>query len=119
MQFIFGKHDIGQTPSASYTESALPIPKVLASDYQYQDIMKAIDSHPHLFKIVTPIKSNPFRSLLLSHPNQDLIGSVIHRLAHGFWPFANTEDPKTMLQGIVLQGQQMPDLDNKSVQFLK
>ena len=81
--------------------------------------MKAIDSQPHLFKIITPIKSDPFRSLLLSHPNQDLIESVIHGLMHGFWPFANMEDPKTMPQGMVLQGQKMPDLDDESVQFLK
>src|SRR5260370_20461155 len=99
MHFIFGKHDIGRTPLASYTESTLLVPKVPASDYRYQDIMKAIDSHPHLFKIITPIKSDPFRSLLHSHPNQDLVESVIHRLTHGFWPFPNTKtkDPKTML----------------------
>ena len=33
MHFIFGKNDIGRTPSATYTKSSPPIPPVPASDY--------------------------------------------------------------------------------------
>ena len=33
MRFIFGKNEIGRTPSATYTESSPPVPFVPASDY--------------------------------------------------------------------------------------
>ena len=33
MHFIFGKNDVGHTPSTTYTESSPPIPPVPTSDY--------------------------------------------------------------------------------------
>ena len=119
MHFVFGKHDVEWTPSALYTESALPILKVPASDYWYEEITHTIELHPHLFKIVTPIKINNFESCLRSHPNQDLVKSVLHGLCYGFWPFANTEDVSAVPWGVVTQPKGMPDLDDESIQFLR
>lgn len=46
--------------------------------------------HPHLFAVSTPINVDRFERLLLSHPNQPFVRSVLHELREGFWPFANT-----------------------------
>ena len=103
----------------SYTESAPPIPKVPVSNYQYQDLTHTLKLHPHLFKIITPIKANNLETLLQLHPNQNLVKSVIDGLHHGFWPFTNTEDPKAVPQGIVSWTTGTPDLDDESTQFLR
>ena len=58
IQFVFGKSEVGCTPSATYTEVASPVPGVLTSDYQYQDITRTLLKYPHLFKIVTPIHAD-------------------------------------------------------------
>ena len=46
-----------------------------------------IMSHPHLFKIVTPVKVDRLEQLLTTHPNQPLIQSVCLGFWEGFWPF--------------------------------
>src|ERR1700685_3396057 len=52
--------------------------------------MNTISSHPNLFKIITLINVPQFKELLVNHPNQPLVNSVVHGLTHGFWPFAHT-----------------------------
>ena len=48
MCFIFGKNEIGCTPSATYTESSPPVPSVPASDYQHHDVMMLLDVMIHV-----------------------------------------------------------------------
>ncbi|KAI0054745.1 hypothetical protein BV25DRAFT_1777474, partial [Artomyces pyxidatus] len=45
--------------------------------------------YPELFKVVTPIDVDKFESLLVSHPNQPYVQSVLRGLREGFWPFAD------------------------------
>ena len=101
LRFAFGRHDIGRTPSAMYTESAQPIPGVPQGDYKYSDITSTIATHPQLFRIVTLIRVDRFEELLVHHPNRPLVESVCHGLHVGFWPFANTADPALQPLSIV------------------
>ena len=119
MRFVFGWHDVGQTPSATYTESAQPIPSVPSGDFKYVDITKTIAKHPDLFQIITPIHIDHFEKLLVSHPNHPLVNSMCHGLHVGFWPFADTEDPKLQPLGVVERQSGAPNLDDESITFLQ
>src|SRR5258708_6648869 len=119
MCFIFRVGNISHPPSATYTESASPVPSVPASDYWYTEITHTIHSHPHLFPIITPINVDPFEHLLHDHPNNELVVSVCQGLRSGFWPFANTEKSDSLPQGCVTCPQGMPVLNNNSLSFLK
>jgi len=77
------------TPSASFTEIAAPLLTILSSEIHNPIPNSTILSHPHLFKLVTPIKVEHFKLLLALHPNQPLIKSVVWGLRDGFWPFTN------------------------------
>ncbi|KAF8589849.1 hypothetical protein K439DRAFT_1612418 [Ramaria rubella] len=79
------------TPSATFSETAPPLPFVPHSELVPSPANDTIQSHPDLFKIVTPINVDHFESLLSSHPNPALVHSVCHGLRHGFWPFANID----------------------------
>jgi hypothetical protein len=56
-----------------------------------QVVMQTIRENEHLFLIVTPIKIDRLASLLVNHPNQPFISSVLTGLRDGFWPWANTQ----------------------------
>jgi len=73
MWFVFGKSEVGHTPSTTYTEITSPVPGVPTSDYQYQDITRTLSKYPHLFKIITPIHADHLEMLLNNHPNQPLV----------------------------------------------
>src|SRR5260370_28251053 len=73
MGFIFGQSDVGHTPSATY--SAQLIPRVPHNDFKYKGIMETIQSHPHLFKIITPICIKHLKALLHEHLNHPLVES--------------------------------------------
>src|SRR5260221_1709966 len=119
LRFTFGHHDIGHTPSATYTESAQPIPSVLQGDYRYSDITSTITTHSHLFKIVTPIQVDWLEQLLTCHPDRSLVESVCHGLHVGFWPFANTGDPALQPLGTVECLSGPLNLDDESISFLR
>src|SRR5258708_38676372 len=105
--------------SATYTESAQPIPSVLQGDYRYLDITSTIATHSCLFKIITPIRVDQFEQLLTCHPNRSLVKSVCHGLHVGFWPFANTGDPALQPLGTVERLSGPPNLDDESISFLR
>src|SRR5882724_10849331 len=86
--FLWVRNASPRTPSAMYTEIAAPLPDIPPSESHNPIPNLTIATHPHLFKIVTPIKVHRFEQLLSSHPNQLLMGSVCHGLCEGFWPFA-------------------------------
>lgn len=87
-------YELGQTPSASATESAAPLPPVPANKISDIAALRTITLRPDLFKIVTPINIDHFSKLLKSHPNRLFVNSVGHRLRHGFWPYADTLNPE-------------------------
>lgn len=56
--------------------------------------VRTIRAHPHLFRIVTPIKVGQLQKLLVSHPNAALVSSVCRGLHNGMWPWADlARDP--------------------------
>ncbi|KAI5895957.1 uncharacterized protein SCHCODRAFT_01056443, partial [Schizophyllum commune H4-8] len=55
--------------------------------------LSTIRTRPYLFKIVTPVSIDTFHELLATHPNQDLVSSVVRSLREGFWPWAITGQP--------------------------
>src|SRR5882724_4311632 len=86
--FLWVRNASPQTPSATYTEIAAPLPDVPPSESRNPIPNLTITTHPHLFKIVTPIKVHRFEQLLSSHPNRPLVGSICCGLREGFWRFA-------------------------------
>ena len=68
-----------------------PLPRPPQEEFENIDAMTTINNNPHLFKIVTPIRIDRFKSLLDSHPNQPFIKSVCVALREGFWPWAHTK----------------------------
>jgi len=84
---------------ADWTERAKPLPSVPVTEFHNAVAMHTIDSHPDLFKIVTPINVDRFEALLASHPNRPFVESVCRGLREGFWPWADThqgEYPSTV-----------------------
>ncbi|KAL7278881.1 hypothetical protein ACG7TL_006712 [Trametes sanguinea] len=86
------------TPLATLSETmnALPSPPVL--DPEHDSARETIQAHPHLFRVVTPLKVDVFERLLQSHPNQPPVVSVCQGFREGFWPFADStlsEFPET------------------------
>ena len=71
-----------------------------------------------MFKVVTPIDPDCFEKLLKNHPNKQLVSSFCDGLRLGFWPFANTGNPDSPI-GIITHSSGLPNLDDKSVTFLK
>src|SRR5882724_11798867 len=63
-------------PSATLTEIADPIPDIPDNELHNTAALATLNSHPHLFKIVTPIRVDRFESLLESHPNQLFVMSI-------------------------------------------
>jgi hypothetical protein len=71
--------------------TAEPIPYVPDEEYRNEIAVNTLNSHSHLFKVVTPIKVNQLKLLLAEHPNPALVQSVCHSLRHRFWPHADTQ----------------------------
>jgi len=91
--------------TALMTETAPPVPRPPQNELFNQLALSTIQSHPHLFKITTPININRFGSLLTSHPNRPLVDSVCTGLEFGFWPWATTNgsDGPEIVNNAVLQ----------------
>ena len=87
---MWSDFDLGISRAALWTEDALPLPSVPLEEFQNVEAISTIFRNLHLFKIVTPIKVSRFKELLLTHPNQPFVDSVVYGLSHGFWPFAHT-----------------------------
>ena len=77
-----------------------------------------LETHPHLFKVVTPIDLNYFEELLTNHPNKELVSSFCHGLRHGFWLFADTNHPNYP-SGTITHSHSTPNLNKESIAFLK
>ena len=110
--------DLGISRVALWTESAAPLPQVPLDEFHNVEALDTISSNPDLFKIVTPINIPRFKELLVNHPHQLLVNSVVHGLTFGFWPSAHTfygtypttldnsgPPPKTTVQSDFLRNQ--------------
>ncbi|PBK81119.1 hypothetical protein ARMGADRAFT_948699, partial [Armillaria gallica] len=70
-------------------EYELPVPCPPAREFKNMEAVKTVEDHPHLFKIVTPIKVDVLEECLASHPNPAFVSSVMTALKKGFWPWAD------------------------------
>jgi len=76
----------------TFTEIATPLPNIPVSELLNPVPNSTLASHPHLFKIVTPVNVDKLEQLLVSHPNRPLVKSVCCGFHDGFWPFAHFDD---------------------------
>lgn len=88
--FIWNDDAISTSPTALSSETDDPLPRPPASEFT-SPVVKTIVQNRHLFRIVTPIRVEAFESLLVTHPNQPFVKSVVHGLHFGFWPWADTK----------------------------
>ncbi|KAF7984094.1 hypothetical protein HWV62_17672 [Athelia sp. TMB] len=79
---------------ADATTYMLPLPDPPWDHPALSPARETIKKHPHLFRIVTPIKVGRLQKLLVGHLNQALVASVCKGLRHGMWPWADlSRDP--------------------------
>ena len=78
--------------TADWTLTAKPLEEPPQSVMDDEVLTKTLREHPHLFKIVTPIRVDIFESYLSSHPNQPFVKSVCKGLRERFWPWADGRD---------------------------
>ena len=69
----------------------MPLSSIPAEEFHNVEAINTILNYPELFKIVTLINVPCFKELLVHHPNQPLVDSVVHGLTFSFWPFAHTQ----------------------------
>ncbi|KAF8220721.1 hypothetical protein L208DRAFT_1059720, partial [Tricholoma matsutake] len=60
------------------------------NEFGNQVALATMNSHPHLFHITTPINVKHLHTMLITHPNHDLVESVCRGLREGFWPLTVT-----------------------------
>ncbi|KAJ8455196.1 hypothetical protein ONZ45_g19018 [Pleurotus djamor] len=78
--------------AAEWTLDASPLPTPPIDVLSNSESNETVQNYPDLFKIITPINVERFRTLLSNHPNQPFVRSVCDGLIHGFWPFAEIPD---------------------------
>ena len=82
------------SPSVSdWTLTATPLEGPPLSALNDEAVTKTLHDHPHLFKIVTPVRVEIFEAYLATHPNQPFVKSVCNGFREGFWPWAETPKP--------------------------
>jgi len=92
--YVWPDEQPSSIPSALATEYMLPVPSPPVNELSNFPVIRTIQQHPHLFKIITPINVDLFESYLLQHPNCSFVWSVCHGLREGFWPWAITDNPE-------------------------
>ncbi|KAF6765672.1 hypothetical protein DFP72DRAFT_798363, partial [Ephemerocybe angulata] len=75
--------------TSEWSISAKPLPEPPQHVLEDPDVTQTLASHPHLFKIVTPVRVNRLRALTTTHPNLPFVHSVLRGLEEGFWPWAS------------------------------
>ena len=76
--------------SADILEHAPPMPLPPPCSSFPMHFLKTLDGNPQLFKIISPINMAKLKYLLLDHPNQPFVKSVLQLMREGAWPWAHT-----------------------------
>ncbi|KAJ3751024.1 hypothetical protein DFH05DRAFT_151983 [Lentinula detonsa] len=88
----------GETPEYSrtawFTEIDSPLPRPPLREFEGIE-WKTISKNPHLFRVGTPVDAEKLSSLLVNHPNQAFVQSVVTVLKEGLWPWANSKPDET------------------------
>lgn len=80
--------DLSYSLSSRDSLSAKPLPDPPPKKSLPCSLIRTLNEHPDLFKVVTPIDITKFEAYLVDHPNQLFVRSVVNGLRQGFWPFA-------------------------------
>lgn len=113
---LWSLEEVGQSPTAQSTLNDKPFPRPPRREMR-PEVQDTIKRHPDLFKIVTPINVEAFKTLLRNHPNQPFVKSIVLGLKEGFWPFANT-NPKGASYPLTHDASKRPPRTREIGQFL-
>src|SRR5258708_16174674 len=119
MRFAFSTGKVGCSPSATYMETAFPVPAIPWSDLQYKDISDTVAKYPYLFKVITPVHAEELEHILSQHPNHAFVKSICDGFHNGFWPFVDTEDPGSQPVGAVMWKSGSLDLNDELIDLLR
>ena len=95
-RILFGLSEIGNTPTAMYTETASAVPDVLVYELGNAEVGGTVHDHLHLFAIISPVNPQALRVITAPHPNRALVESLCTGFERGFWPYADTSTMHTM-----------------------
>ncbi len=88
---VWSDHDAFPNSFGFLSLTHAPLPGVPVSVREDPVVNATLAAHPDLFKIITPINVDVFADLLVDHPNQPFVESVLAGLREGFWPFADAK----------------------------
>jgi len=71
------------SPSAAFTEIALPFPRPPTSELANKLVSSTIQARPDLFQIVTPLNLLRIKQMLSTHPNRPFVDSLCLSLQEG------------------------------------
>ena len=84
-------------------------------EFHNEEAICTISFFPHLFKIISPINFTHLKVLLIDHPNQPFVDSVVHGFTIGFWPFAHT---RYSIYPLTVDDSGQPPNSSKQLKFL-
>ena len=90
--YVWPDVELRDSTTALASQVFAPVPEPPQNELMSVEKWDTITSHPHLFRITTPIDVKHFCELLISHPNCPLVESMCKGLDFGFWPWAVTAD---------------------------
>ena len=76
-----------------WSETAKPLCRPPPDEFKNPLVLQIIHENPDLFKIITPIHVDVFKSYLTAHPNPLFVELVCQGLREDFWPWASTVHP--------------------------
>jgi hypothetical protein len=79
------------SPSALYTETAPPLPSPPQHIVEDPLIQAALHANRDSIKVETPFNVDRLERMLVDHPNQPLVQSVLKGFREGFWPLDDGE----------------------------
>lgn len=115
--YVWGEDELSYISTVLSSETAPPVPSPPPNELNNQVALTTINTHPHLFRITTPINVERFYSLLATHPNRALVESVYRGLKEGFWPWAVTAHSAAPL--IVDNANSQVIRDPKHLEFMR
>jgi len=102
------------SPSACYTEYVPPLPSCPQHLVEDAAIQASICALGDSIKVETPFDVDKFELLLVNHPNQLFIQSVMKGLQEGFWPF-DEGDWKAKLEELPLDNYMTDPEDQEAI----
>ncbi|KAH9919583.1 uncharacterized protein B0H18DRAFT_881736, partial [Fomitopsis serialis] len=99
------------SPSASYTEIAPPLPRPPSHLLQNHELANSLARCSDHVKVETPFNVDRLSDMLVDHPNQPFVQSVLTGLREGFWPLEDGEWKLELEEVVGNYSTEEPDLD--------